>query len=219
MTKRLFDIFASLLGLIVFSPILAVICVAIKLESPGPIFYRGSRIGRRGNPFRIFKFRSMVVNAETLGASSTSLDDPRITRVGTIVRRLKLDELPQLINVLIGDMSFVGPRPEVKRFVDQYTDEEKKILTVRPGITDWASIRFHNEGEILAASGIADPDEAYAVLIRPEKLRLQLAYVASHSFLTDLEIILATIHTVLAKHERLSPPAVHISKDTMTEGS
>ena len=135
----------------------------------------------------------MVHNAEKIGASSTSEEDPRITNIGSFLRKYKLDEFPQLINVLIGDMSFVGPRPEVKKFVDLYTEEEKKILKVKPGITDWASLKFDNEGEIIKKSGIKDYDEAYAKLIRPEKLKLQLKYVDNHNFWIDIEIIFKTL--------------------------
>lgn len=198
MLKRLFDVFFSVLGLIVLAPFFLVIAVAIKLESPGPVFYRGWRVGLRGRPFQIYKFRSMVVNAEQVGASSTAATDARVTRCGRLIRRFKLDELSQLINVLKGDMSLVGPRPEVQKFVDQYTEEEKAILSVRPGITDWASIRFNNEGEIIEASGISDADEAYAKLIRPEKLRLQLKYVRERNLMVDLQIIFATILTLFS---------------------
>jgi lipopolysaccharide/colanic/teichoic acid biosynthesis glycosyltransferase len=198
MLKRLFDILFASIGLTLSAPLLGLIALLIKLESPGPVFYRGVRVGRHGKPFRIFKLRSMVNDAEKKGASSTSGADMRVTRCGRVIRALKLDELSQLINVLIGDMSLVGPRPEVQKFVDLYTEEEKVILSVRPGITDWSSIKFHNEGEILAASGIADPDEAYAQLIRPEKLRLQLQYVREHNFWTDINIILATLLTILS---------------------
>ena len=142
----------------------------------------------------------MVLDAEQRGASSTNLTDMRVTRVGHFIRKCKLDELSQLINVLLGDMSMVGPRPEVQKFVDMYTDEEKIILTVRPGITDWSSIRFHNEGEIIESSGIADADEAYAQLIRPEKLRLQLKYVRERNLWIDMKIILYTGLTIFSSH-------------------
>ncbi|MCG6537281.1 MAG: sugar transferase, partial [Syntrophales bacterium LBB04] len=148
------------------------------------------RVGYHGKVFRIYKFRTMVVDAEKLGPSSTSSHDARITRLGKYLRKYKLDELPQLINVLIGDMSLVGPRPEVKKFTDMYTAEEKVILTVRPGITDWASIWNSDEGAILAGS--IDPDKAYLELIRPTKLKLQLRYVRERSFWVDLKIIFLT---------------------------
>jgi lipopolysaccharide/colanic/teichoic acid biosynthesis glycosyltransferase len=190
MFKRLFDIIFSLTELLALAPPFVVIGLLIKREDGGPVFYRGLRVGFHGKLFRIFKFRTMVVDAEQLGASSTSSDDARITRIGRFLRKYKLDELPQLINVLVGDMSLVGPRPEVKKFTDLYTDEEKVILTVRPGITDWASIWNSNEGAILA--GTKDPDKAYMELIRPTKLKLQMKYVKDRSFWVDLKIIFLT---------------------------
>ena len=198
MLKRFFDVSFALVWLVLLSPLFLAITLAIKLESKGPVFYRGVRVGRHGKPFMIFKFRSMVQDAERLGASSTGASDMRVTRCGRFIRKFKLDEFSQLINVLIGDMSIVGPRPEVQKFVDLYTGEEKAILTLRPGITDWASIRFHNEGEIIEASGIEDADEAYARLIRPEKLRLQLKYVREHNLWIDIKIIFATLLTILS---------------------
>jgi lipopolysaccharide/colanic/teichoic acid biosynthesis glycosyltransferase len=197
MTKRLLDIVIAVQGLVVLCPVLIWITWCIRREDGGTIFYRGERVGLHGRLFRIFKFRTMVMDAEKMGALSTSDDDPRITRVGRILRKYKLDELPQLINVLIGDMSLVGPRPEVKKFTDLYTDEEKAILTVRPGITDWASIWNLDEGFILASS--TDPDRDYLEKIRPEKLRLQLKYVRERSLLTDIGIILLTLKTILMK--------------------
>lgn len=194
--KRLFDLSLSLFGLLFFSPLLLAVSLAIKISSRGPVFYRGVRVGLGGKTFRTFKFRSMVTDAEQLGGASTHEADVRITGIGSFMRRFKLDELPQLINVLRGDMSFVGPRPEVEKFVNMYTPEERVILTVRPGITDWSSIKFHNEGEIIAASGIADADEAYSRLIRPEKLRLQIKYVRERTFWTDIKIIFETISTL-----------------------
>lgn len=141
----------------------------------------------------------MVTDAEKFGPSSTSNEDARVTRVGRLIRKYKLDEFSQLINVFLGDMSLVGPRPEVKKFTDMYSDEEKVILSVRPGITDFASIKFHNEGEIIAASGISDPDEAYAKLIRPEKIRLQLQYIKERNFFLDIKLILLTILKIIKK--------------------
>jgi len=181
--------------LVFLSPLLLWAAWRIKREDGGPVFYRGVRVGLHGKPFRIFKFRTMVVDAEKLGASSTSDDDPRITRIGKLLRKYKLDELPQLINVLKGDMSFVGPRPEVKKFTDLYNEEEKTILTVRPGITDWASIWNSDEAAVLA--GADDADDAYLKLIRPTKVRLQLKYVRERSFWTDLKIIFLTFQALL----------------------
>lgn len=196
MMKRAFDIIVSSVALVALSPLFLAIAILIKLDSKGPVFYRGERVGRYGESFRIFKFRSMVPDAEKLGGTSTSDRDQRLTRLGPYIRKFKLDELSQLINVFLGDMSLVGPRPEVKHYVDMYTDEEQVILSIRPGITDWASIKFHNEGEIIAESGISDPEEAYMKLIRPEKLRLQMKYVKEQSFITDLKIVVRTIATL-----------------------
>jgi len=206
MAKRLFDLFFSFLGLVLTSPVLVVIAALIKLGSKGPVFYRGERVGKDGKVFKIFKFRTMVVDAEKLGGSSTSNDDPRITGIGRRLRRFKLDELPQLINVFKGDMSFVGPRPEVKYYTDQFSEEEKAILSVRPGITDWASIRFSDEGGILA--GHDDPDKAYEELIRPNKIRLQLEYIKRRNLWIDLKIILTTIRAILfGPPESMGPEA------------
>lgn len=189
--KRLFDIVFSLLGLIILSPFILVLAILIKEEDGGSVFYRGVRVGRHGKPFRIFKFRTMVVDAENIGGPSTADDDPRITKIGKFLRKYKLDELPQLINVLKGEMSFVGPRPEVPHYVNMFTEEEKAILSVRPGITDWASIWNPDEGAILAGS--PDPEKTYLEKIRPEKIRLQLKYVKERSFWIDLRIIFQTL--------------------------
>jgi lipopolysaccharide/colanic/teichoic acid biosynthesis glycosyltransferase len=193
--KRSFDVLASVLGLLFLLLFLLALAVVIKLDSRGPVFYRGVRAGRFGKPFRIFKFRTMVHNAEKIGGPSSAADDPRITRTGSFLRRYKLDELPQLINVAKGEMSFVGPRPEVIQEVQLYTETEKRLLEMRPGITDWASIKFRNEGEILR--GNADPHQAYREKIRPEKVRLGLEYVNSHSFATDCKIIAQTLKAIL----------------------
>ncbi|MDD5655543.1 MAG: sugar transferase [Candidatus Omnitrophica bacterium] len=195
--KRIFDFVFSLSGLLILSPVFAVICVLIKLEDGGPVFYRGQRVGLSGKKFRMFKFRTMVLNADKIGGSSTADDDPRITKLGKTLRKYKLDEIPQLINVLAGEMSFVGPRPEVAVYVDMFTLEEKKILTVRPGITDWASLWDCDEGAILAGS--SDPEKTYLEKIRPEKLRLQLKYVATHSFWTDIIIIWRTFIKIIKR--------------------
>jgi lipopolysaccharide/colanic/teichoic acid biosynthesis glycosyltransferase len=197
MLKRAFDFVSSLLGLILVSPVLVTIAILIKKEDGGPVFYRGARVGRFGKTFRIFKFRTMVVNAEKLGGPSTADDDPRVTKMGKFIRKYKLDELPQVINVLKGEMSVVGPRPEVQMYVDMFKEEEKIILSVRPGITDWASIWNPDEGAILAGS--PDPEKTYMEKIRPEKIRLQLKYVKERSFLVDIKIILETLTTVLKR--------------------
>jgi len=191
MLSRLFDIVFSLIWLIVLAPLFLVIAILIKLEDKGPVFYQGVRVGRLGKPFRMFKFRTMVVHAEKIGGPSTANDDPRITKVGKIIRKYKLDEIPQLINVLRGEMSFVGPRPEVQYYVNMFTEEEKKILIVKPGITDWASLWNSDEGAILAGS--KDPEKTYMEKIRPEKIRLQLKYVKEHSFWVDMAIIFRTL--------------------------
>ena len=193
--KRTFDLLVALAALIVLSPILLVLSLIIKITSPGPVFYRGVRIGQNGVAFRIFKFRTMVINAEQLGGSATAEDDPRITPIGRFIRRNKLDEFPQFINVLVGDMSLVGARPEVKKYVDMYTEEEKQILDLRPGITDWASIWNSNEAAVLEGSN--DPEKTYEELIRPTKLALQLFYARNHSLLVDVKILFHTFCKLL----------------------
>jgi len=192
MLKRLFDIILSFIGLVMASPLLLVIAVLIKLECPGPVFYRGQRVGRGGKIFRIFKFRSMVENAEELGGPSTAGDDPRLTKIGKFMKKFQLDELPQLINVLIGEMSLVGPRPDVKMYVDMMSEEERKVIfSVKPGMTDTASLWNFHEGDILRGS--PDPEKTYMKKIRPEKIRLQVEYVKNRSFLLDLKIIIKTV--------------------------
>ena len=195
MVKRSFDIFVSFMGLVVFSPILILLSLWIKLGSRGPLFYRGVRVGKNGKTFRIFKFRTMVVDAEKIGGSSTAEDDPRITKAGKFLRRYKMDELPQLWNVLLGEMSFVGPRPQVEWAVELYTLKERQLLNVRPGITDYASLVFRNEGEIL--KGSTDPDKDYLEKIAPEKIRLGLLYAKTHTLLIDIKVILATVFAIL----------------------
>ncbi|MBI4250705.1 sugar transferase [Candidatus Uhrbacteria bacterium] len=194
--KRLFDIIFSTIGLVALSPLLLSVALAIKLSDSGPIFYRGVRVGKGGKPFRMFKFRSMVVNADTIGGPSTSGDDKRLTRIGIFLRKGKLDELPQLIDVLRGTMSFVGPRPEVPHYINLLTQEEKNsILSVRPGITDYASLWNFNEAEILRGS--ADPEKTYQEKIWPEKKRLQMKYIKEQSFRTDIAILLQTIKRLI----------------------
>ena len=171
----------------------------------GPVLYRGVRVGIGGRPFVMYKFRTMVIDADRIGGPSTANDDPRLTAVGRTLRRYKLDELPQLFNVLRGDMSIVGPRPQVLEEVRLYSPEERQLLTVKPGITDWASLRFHNEGEIL--EGHTDPNLAYAQLIRPEKMRLALAYVRTGSVIEDVRIVLATARLAIRSiQERPAEP-------------
>jgi lipopolysaccharide/colanic/teichoic acid biosynthesis glycosyltransferase len=198
--KRLFDIVVSFCGLLLISPLLAACAVWIIFDSAGPVFYRGVRAGRLGRSFGIWKLRTMVLDAEQIGGAETPANDPRITRAGHFLRKYKLDELPQLLNVLKGEMSLVGPRPEVMDEVICYTAEEKNLLLVRPGITDWASIRFRDEDEILRGS--TDPHRAYHELIRPEKVRLGLHYVQHRSFAMDLHILWLTLLAVLSPAER-----------------
>ncbi len=196
MLKRLFDFLVSLFGLVALSPFLLIIGLLIKLDSPGPVFYRGIRVGKGGKNFKIYKFRSMVSNAEKTGGPSTAGDDVRLTKIGQIIRRYKLDELSQLINVIKGEMSLVGHRPEVPAYVNMMSDEERKIIfSVRPGITDWASLWDMHEEEILRGS--LDPEKTYLEKIRPEKTRLQIKYVKERSFLKDIEIILQTVLRIL----------------------
>ena len=195
--KRLFDIIFSLIGLVILFPFFLFIGILIKFGSRGPVFYRGVRIGRFGKPFKIYKFRTLVVNAERIGGPSTAGDDFRITKIGKILRKYKLDELPQLIDVLRGKMSFVGPRPEVPFYANMFTKEEKTILSIRPGITDWASLWNSNEGTILAGS--PDPEKTYQEKIRPKKIELQLKYVREKSFATDLRIVLQTLKKLIER--------------------
>jgi lipopolysaccharide/colanic/teichoic acid biosynthesis glycosyltransferase len=193
--KRLFDLVVSAIALVLLSPLLAVLALLIKRHDGGPVLYAGRRVGKDGKPFGMYKFRSMVLNADRIGGSSTPDDDPRITPIGRFLRRSKLDELPQLINVLKGEMSIVGPRPQVQWAVDLYTPEQREVLTVPPGITDYESVRFPNEGEIL--KGSTDPDRDYMEKIHPEKMRLSLEYVRNRSLLTDLKVILQTSLAIL----------------------
>jgi lipopolysaccharide/colanic/teichoic acid biosynthesis glycosyltransferase len=195
MIKRLFDIIFSFLGLLFLWPLFLVIGFLIKRESPGPIFYRGERIGKNGKPFKIFKFRTMIVDAEKSGVYSTSSDDHRLLKIGNFLKKYQLDELPQLINVLKGDMSLVGPRPEVKKFIDMMTPEERNvILSVKPGMTDLASLWNFHEGEVL--KGSKDPDKDYQEKIWPTKKKLQIEYIKKQSFWLDIKIILKTIFKI-----------------------
>ena len=197
MAKRLLDLILSVAALVLILPFLMAIALIAKLTSPGPVLYRGKRIGLHGRPFFILKFRTMVPNAELLGGSATAADDPRLTRVGTFLRRFKLDELPQLLNVIKGEMSLVGPRPEVQKYVDLYSSEEKQILTVLPGITDWASIWNSNEAAVL--EGSRNPEKTYEELIRPTKLALQLHYVRNQSLATDVKILICTMRKLIVE--------------------
>lgn len=194
---RLFDILFSLLALIVLSPVFLMIILFIKLGSKGPAFYKQARIGLHGKEFTLLKFRSMHINADKLGLLTVGGRDPRITSAGYFIRKYKLDELPQLWNVLIGDMSIVGPRPEVKKYVDLYTPQQREILNVRPGITDIASIMFKNENEILDKQ--ADPESYYIQHIMPEKIRLNYIYIQRPNIINYFRIILLTAKNIFIR--------------------
>jgi lipopolysaccharide/colanic/teichoic acid biosynthesis glycosyltransferase len=196
LAKRLIDLAVSLLAILVLSPLLLVLAIRIKAFDGGPALYSARRVGKNGKPFSMYKFRSMVLNADRIGGSSTPDDDPRITPVGKFLRRHKLDELPQLLNVVKGDMSLVGPRPQVQWAVDLYTPEQREVLTVPPGITDYASVRFPNEGEIL--KGSTDPDRDYMEKIHPEKMRLSLEYVRQRSLATDFKVLAQTAAAIFS---------------------
>jgi lipopolysaccharide/colanic/teichoic acid biosynthesis glycosyltransferase len=193
-TKRALDVVLSLAALVILAPLLAVIALRVRSDG-GRALYQATRIGRYGVPFKMLKFRSMVLNAERMGPSSTADDDPRITRVGAVLRRYKLDELPQLINVLKGDMSIVGPRPQVAGAVEIYTPDERRVLEVRPGMTDYASLHFPNEGEILRGS--TDPDRDYMEMIHPHKMRLSRQYIDERSLWGDIRIIALTASRIV----------------------
>lgn len=194
--KRLFDVVASGVGLLLLSPLFLLVAIWIKLDSPGPVFYRQVRVGRYNRDFRIFKFRSMRVGADKGSLVTIGGRDPRVTRSGYFIRKFKVDELPQLINVFIGDMSLVGPRPEVRHYVDYWTKEQLHVLDVRPGITDPASIKFRNENELLEKA--EDPEKYYIEVIMQEKLRLYLEYVENHSFWYDIKLIFQTFVAIIA---------------------
>jgi lipopolysaccharide/colanic/teichoic acid biosynthesis glycosyltransferase len=193
--KRLFDIVASGLGLVVLSPLFLLLAIWIKLDSKGPVFYRQVRVGLHNQDFRIFKFRSMRVGADKGSLVTIGGHDPRITRSGYFIRKFKLDELPQLINVFVGDMSLVGPRPEVRHYVDYWTPEQMRVLDVRPGITDPASIKFRNENELMEKA--EDPEKYYIEVIMQEKIKLYLEYVDNHSFWGDIGLIFKTFWTII----------------------
>lgn len=195
--KRIFDIVASGLGLLVLSPLFLVIAVWIKLDSPGPIFYRQVRVGRHNEDFRIFKFRSMRVGSDKGSLVTIGGHDPRVTRSGYFIRKFKIDELPQLINVFIGDMSLVGPRPEVRHYVNYWTPEQMHVLDVRPGITDPASIKFRNENELMEKA--ESPEDYYINVIMQEKIKLYLEYVRNASFWYDIQLIFKTFWVIVSE--------------------
>ena len=196
--KRIFDIMASGLGLIVLSPLFLFLAIWIKLDSKGPVFYKQVRVGYKNKDFRIIKFRSMRVGADKGSLVTIGGHDPRVTRSGYFIRKFKLDELPQLINVFVGDMSLVGPRPEVRHYVDYWTPEQMHVLDVRPGITDPASIKFRNENELMEKA--EDPEKYYIEVIMQEKIKRYLEYVQKHSFWYDLGLIFKTFWVIVKEH-------------------
>ena len=195
--KRFLDIIFSGLGLICLSPLCVFLALWVKLDSPGPVFYRQVRVGRNNRDFKLYKFRSMRVDSDKKGLITIGGHDPRVTQSGYYIRKYKLDEFPQLINVFLGDMSLVGPRPEVRKYVDMYTDEQMHVLDVRPGITDMASIYYRNENELLEKAN--NPEKYYREVIMQDKLRINLEYVRNHSVMGDFRMILKTLFVVIAK--------------------
>ena len=194
MLKRIFDIILSLFGLMILFPFMLIIAILIKLDSKGPVFFKQIRVTKNGREFKIFKYRTMRVGSDKYSQITVGKDN-RITKIGAFLRKYKLDEIPQLINVLLGDMSLVGPRPEVPKYVALYTKEQKEILKVRAGITDYASIEFSDENDLLASE--EDPEKAYIEKIMPKKIELNKKYILEISILTDIKIILLTIKKIL----------------------
>lgn len=199
MLKRSFDILSSGLGLLLISPILLIVSLAITLSSKGGVFYKQSRVGLNGVNFNILKFRTMFTGSDKKGLLTVGDRDPRVTPIGYYLRKYKLDELPQLINVLIGDMSLVGPRPEVSKYVNLYSKEDRVVLSIKPGITDYASIYFRNENEILNSS--SNPEKKYIEEVMPLKLELNKKYIEEKGLLTDLKIIFMTLKSIFHKNE------------------
>lgn len=193
--KRIFDIIASGFGLLVLSPLFLILAIWIKLDSSGPVFYRQIRVGRNNKDFKIFKFRSMRVGSDKHGLITVGGRDPRVTCSGYFIRKYKLDELPQLINVFIGDMSLVGPRPEVRKYVNLYNEEERKVLVVHPGITDYASIEYMDENVLLEKSN--DPDKTYTEVIMPAKIKLNMRYINNPTLIEYFRIIFLTIFKIV----------------------
>lgn len=213
MSKRLFDLTAAAAGLLLLAPLFGLVALLIKLDDGGPVFFRQKRIGYRGRPFRIWKFRTMVPGAERKGGQLTPAGDGRITRAGRFLRRAKIDELPQLINVFLGEMSLVGPRPEVARYVALYSEEQRRVLELVPGITDPASLKYRRESELLARS--ADPEQRYREEIMPDKIGLNLAYAAGAGLVSDIAVILSTLtHLIRPGHREgdLPGPGNHSSR-------
>lgn len=215
--KRIIDIVISLLGIIFLSPVLLLIAFVIKITSSGPVIFRQERIGLNRQGFYILKFRTMIINAEKHGKQITVGHDPRITKVGKFLRKFKLDELPQLFNVFMGDMSLVGPRPEVRKYVEIYSAEQLKVLNIRPGITDYASIQFSNENEILAESN--NPEAAYINEIMPKKLSLNLKYLQEISFKTDLKLLVLTLQKVFINKNQTKEESenMHVNEENTTD--
>ena len=194
MIKRLFDIGISLIALIMLLPLFILIAIAIKINSRGSSFYKQTRVGKDGNEFELFKFRTMYINSDRAGLLTIGSKDYRITSVGYWLRKYKLDELPQLLNVLKGEMSFVGPRPEVRKYVNLYTPAQLRVLSVKPGVTDWASIKYFDENDILAGSD--DPEDMYIKVIVPSKISKNLEYIDNQDLFMDLKIKLSTIKRI-----------------------
>jgi len=199
--KRVFDLICCLIGVVVLSPVFLIVSVLIVTDSPGGVFFRGVRIGQNGKEFKIFKFRSMRPDCEGKGKWNVGDDDDRITKIGHFLRKTKLDELPQLLNVIKGDMSLVGPRPELKYYIDMYTEREMPILDLKPGITDWASMA--NFEQFKGFTEASDPDQYYLNYVRPLKLELQLYYRYHHNFLSDIYCIFYTVYKVLTHSQKL----------------
>lgn len=195
MVKRIFDIVFSFIGLVLLLPFFIIIALLIVIDSPGGVFYKQARVGKNGIDFYLFKFRSMRTGADKKGLLTVGGRDSRITRMGYFIRKYKIDELPQLLNVFLGDMSLVGPRPEVRKYVDLYNEEQKQVLSVKPGITDYASIEYSNENEILGKA--ENPEKVYIDEIMPAKLKLNLKYIAEQGIITDLKIIIKTIGKIV----------------------
>jgi lipopolysaccharide/colanic/teichoic acid biosynthesis glycosyltransferase len=195
-SKRLFDIFFSIVGLTILLPLFLIIALVIAIESRGGVFYLQNRVGKNNIDFKLYKFRTMFINSDKAGLITVGMRDSRITKVGYMLRKYKFDELPQLLNVLQGSMSFVGPRPEVRKYVELYNDTQLKVLKVKPGITDYASIEYSNENELLGNA--SDPDQLYVEVIMPAKLSLNLKYIDEISIATDVKLILQTIKKIVS---------------------
>jgi lipopolysaccharide/colanic/teichoic acid biosynthesis glycosyltransferase len=213
MVKRLFDLIVALVSLIVLVPLFLIVGFLIKLDSPGPIFYKGDRIGKDGVLFKIYKFRTMVVNADRMGSALTHDGDPRVTRVGRILRKWKIDEFPQLLNILQGDMSIVGPRPESPNYVEHYTPEQRQVLQVKPGMTGLTQVRFRHEETLL--SHCTNLEEEYIAKIMPHKLALDLTYIEDQSMLLDVQLIIQTFLCLFkadefteSEHDRMGLPTL-----------